>query len=116
MAGQTIIEKIFQAHSGADTPVKSGDTIWLDLDVRTARDFGGANVVKHFLREWPQAPVARPKQVFFTFDCQAPANTIAYAENQQVCRRFSSTIRSRRVQRVIFIHRNGLRGTVSFTT
>ncbi|RLF31485.1 MAG: homoaconitate hydratase family protein, partial [Thermoplasmata archaeon] len=40
----TIIEKIFAAHS--TDRVAAGETIWLDIDVRTARDFGGPNVVK----------------------------------------------------------------------
>ena len=42
MAGQTIIEKLFRAHTSGDTPVEPGRIIWLDLDVRTARDFAGA--------------------------------------------------------------------------
>jgi 3-isopropylmalate/(R)-2-methylmalate dehydratase large subunit len=33
--------------------------------------------------------VADPARTFFTFDCNVPANTIAYAENQQVCRDFA---------------------------
>ena len=45
MAGKTIIEKILSAHAGRD--VSAGDVVWIGIDVRTARDFGGASVVKN---------------------------------------------------------------------
>ncbi|MFC1477447.1 aconitase/3-isopropylmalate dehydratase large subunit family protein [candidate division KSB1 bacterium] len=86
--GQTIIEKIFSRHSGND--VKPGNVVWLDLDVRSARDFGGANVVKNFQREYPGEHVEDPAKTFFTFDCVAPAVTIPYANNQQICRDFAA--------------------------
>jgi 3-isopropylmalate/(R)-2-methylmalate dehydratase large subunit len=88
--GSTIIEKIMAAKSGFDAKsVKPGDTVWIDLDVRSARDFGGANVVGHLLREFPDQPLAEAKKTFFTFDCVAPANNIPYANNQQICREFA---------------------------
>lgn len=83
----TIIEKIFQQHS--PDPVKPGSIIWLELDVRSARDFGGANVVGNFNTYLGGGAVADPAKTFFTFDCVVPANTIAYAENQQICRVFA---------------------------
>lgn len=86
--GQTYIEKIFQLHSRDE--VKPGAIIWLDLDVRSARDFAGANVVQNFRREYPGESVADAGRTFFTFDCNAPANTIPYADNQQICRKFAS--------------------------
>ena len=86
--GQTLIEKILAAHS--KDPVEPGRIVWLDLDVRSARDFGGANVVKNLIREYGEdVPVADREKTFFTFDCNAPANTIPYANNQQVCRDFA---------------------------
>jgi 3-isopropylmalate/(R)-2-methylmalate dehydratase large subunit len=85
--GHTIIEKIIQAHSTED--VRAGRIVWMDLDVRSARDFGGANVVQHFRREYPGAKVADPEKTTFTFDCVAPANTIPYATNQHLCRLFA---------------------------
>jgi 3-isopropylmalate/(R)-2-methylmalate dehydratase large subunit len=86
MAGQTIIEKIFQAHSPGDIPVEPGNIIWLDLDVRTARDFAGANVVQNYRTHYGDAPVADKERTFFTFDLVVPANNIPYANNQQICR------------------------------
>ena len=85
--GRTVIEKIFAAHSQDE--VAPGEVIWLEIDVRSARDFAGANVVKRFREAFPGARVDDPDRTFFTFDCNAPANTIAYAQNQQVCRLFA---------------------------
>jgi len=86
MAGQTIIQKIFQAHSPGDAAVTPGSIIWLDLDVRTARDFAGANVVKNYRTHYGNAPVADKDKTFFTFDLVVPPNNIPYANNQQICR------------------------------
>jgi len=84
MPGQTIIEKIIHAHS--DEEVATGHIVWLDLDVRTARDFAGANVVQNFRTHYGTSLVADPQRTFFTFDCVVPANTIPYANNQHICR------------------------------
>ncbi|MBN1956306.1 MAG: 3-isopropylmalate dehydratase large subunit [Anaerolineae bacterium] len=86
MAGQTIIEKIFAAHTAADASVEPGSIIWLDLDVRTARDFAGANVVKNYQTHYGETPVADKTKTFFTFDLVVPPSNIPYANNQQVCR------------------------------
>ena len=84
----TVIEKIIAAH--ADRPsVSPGEIVWIELDVRSARDFGGANVVGHLRRHYADRPVADPARTAFTFDCVVPANTIPYAENQHVCRTFA---------------------------
>ncbi len=86
--GCTVIEKIISLHTDSDI-VKPGDIVWIGLDVRTARDFGGANVVKRFQKEYPKQKVDDPSKTFFTFDCNVPANTIGYADNQQICRIFA---------------------------
>jgi 3-isopropylmalate/(R)-2-methylmalate dehydratase large subunit len=82
--GKTIIEKIIQAH--ADEPVEAGKIVWMRLDARTARDFGGANVVKNYRQHYGEAPVDDANKTFFTFDLVTPANNIPYAINQQICR------------------------------
>ncbi len=86
--GSTIIEKIIQRHS--DDKVKAGEIVWMKLDVRSARDFAGANVVKNYEREYGDRPVDDPSKTFFTFDLVAPAKTIKYANNQQICRNFAA--------------------------
>jgi 3-isopropylmalate/(R)-2-methylmalate dehydratase large subunit len=87
--GKTIIEKIIQAHS--DELVKAGAIVWMRLDARTARDFGGANVVKNYRQHYGDAPVDDPGKTFFTFDLVTPANNIPYAINQQICRDWAKT-------------------------
>jgi 3-isopropylmalate/(R)-2-methylmalate dehydratase large subunit len=82
--GKTIIQKIIQAHS--DEPVEAGKIVWMGLDARTARDFGGANVVKNYRTHYGDAPVDDAARTFFTFDLVTPANNIPYAINQQICR------------------------------
>jgi len=84
MAGKTIIEKIIQAHSRES--VEPGKIVWMDLDVRTARDFAGANVVQNYRTHYGDAPVDDVSKTFFTFDCVVPAKNIPYANNQHICR------------------------------
>ncbi len=84
---KTIIEKIIQSHSPDE--VAPGRIVWMDLDVRSARDFGGANVVKNFEREYPGESPADARKTFFTFDLCAPACSLKYADNQQLCRDFA---------------------------
>lgn len=85
--GYTIIEKIIRGHT--DEEVRTGEIVWMDLDVRSARDFGGPNVVKNFYREFGDTPVSDRSKTFFTFDLCVPACTLQYADNQQVCRDFA---------------------------
>jgi len=87
MPAQTIIEKIIQAHS--DEEVAPGRIVWMGLDVRTARDFAGANVVQNYRTHYGDSPVADAAKTFFTFDCVVPANSIPYANNQQTCRQWA---------------------------
>ncbi len=83
--GQTIIEKIISEHS--DEEVSPGEIVDIRIDVRAARDFGGANVVKN-IRDHA-LPVADPSKTLFTFDCNPGGSDQKYATNQQVCRDFA---------------------------
>jgi 3-isopropylmalate/(R)-2-methylmalate dehydratase large subunit len=84
---KTIIEKIFQTHSKEE--IKPGHIVWISLDVVSARDFGGPNVVKNYRKFYREKKVFDTKKVFFTFDLTVPAKTIQYANNQQICREFA---------------------------
>jgi 3-isopropylmalate/(R)-2-methylmalate dehydratase large subunit len=86
MAGKTIIQKILEAHTSGEVPVDPGNIVWLGLDVRTARDFAGANVVQNYRTHYGDAPVADADKTFFTFDLVVPPSNIPYARNQQTCR------------------------------
>jgi 3-isopropylmalate/(R)-2-methylmalate dehydratase large subunit len=84
---QTMIEKVIANHS--EDEVRPGSIVWLGLDVRSARDFGGANVVKNLEKWYPGEGVDDVGKTFFTFDCVVPANNIPYANNQHICRMFA---------------------------
>lgn len=86
--GKTFIEKIFSNHSNSGK-VKPGNIVWIDLDVRSARDFGGPNVVKNFEKNYGDSPLDDINKTFFTFDTVAPAKNIPYANNQHLCRMFA---------------------------
>ena len=86
--GKTIIDKIIADHTSEK--VAPGNIVWMEIDVRSARDFGGANVVKNLRENYPnESQVADPTKTFFTFDCVVPANNLGYAENQQIARMFA---------------------------
>ncbi len=87
MSGKTIIEKIFANHS--EEEILPGKIVWIDLDIVTARDFGGPNVVKNFRENYKGESVFDPSKVFFTFDLTVPPKTIQYANNQTICRNFA---------------------------
>jgi 3-isopropylmalate dehydratase small subunit len=67
--------------------VEPGDIVDVEIDVRVARDFGGANVVKNI--ETAGLTIADPARTFFTFDCNPCGSDQKYAANQQLCRRFA---------------------------
>ena len=88
MIKKTIIEKIITDHTSEN--VNPGNIVWMNIDVRSARDFGGANVVKNLQENYPdESPVADPTKTYFTFDCVSPASNEGYAENQQIARMFA---------------------------
>ncbi len=79
----TIIEKIFAAHSGKKK-IAPGDIVDTTIDVRLARDFGGASVVQNLLGN--NLHVVDNSKTFFTFDCNPTGSDQQYAANQQKCR------------------------------
>lgn len=81
--GYTLAEKILSKHAG-NMDVKPGDIIDVEIDVRAARDFGGANVVKNLVENG--LTIQNPDKTFFTFDCNPTGSDQKYAINQQKCR------------------------------
>ncbi len=79
----TIIEKILADHSGKKE-VFPGDIVDITIDVRLARDFGGASVVQNLLNN--NLRIADRSKTFFTFDCNPTGSDQQYAANQQKCR------------------------------
>lgn len=83
--GRTIIQKIFENHSKQKAEV--GDIIDIEIDVRAARDFGGANVVKNL--EENNLSIDDRDKTFFTFDCNPGGCDQKYAANQHISRQFA---------------------------
>ena len=84
--GKTLVEKILAGHC-TQSEVKPGDIVDVSIDVRVARDFGGANVVKN-LQNF-NLPVNDSSKTFFTFDCNPGGSDQKYAVNQHFCRLFA---------------------------
>lgn len=84
--GMNLIEKIIANHSGGK-PVRPNEIVDIEIDVRAARDFGGANVVKNL--EDNGLKVNDASKTFFTFDCNPTGSDQKYAANQQKCREFA---------------------------
>ncbi len=82
----TLIEKILANHSDKEV-VKPGKIIDIKIDVRVARDFGGANVVKNLINNGLELDDIT--KTFFTFDCNPTGSDQKYAANQQYCRMFA---------------------------
>lgn len=82
----TIIEKILASHSGKDKVVP-GEIVDVTIDVRLARDFGGAGVVRNL--QINNLGIADPGKTFFTFDCNPTGSDQQYAANQQKCRLYA---------------------------
>lgn len=82
----TLIEKILANHSSKEV-VKPGDIVDVYMDVRAARDFGGANVVKNMVNNG--LSLDDPTRTFFTFDCNPTGSDQKYAVNQQICRDYA---------------------------
>jgi len=81
-----LIEKILAAHSD-QALVRPGDIIDVRIDARAARDFGGANVVKHLIENG--LTIENPACTCFTFDCNPGGSDQKYAANQHFCRQFA---------------------------
>ncbi|MDR0617090.1 MAG: 3-isopropylmalate dehydratase large subunit [Synergistaceae bacterium] len=86
--GKTMIMKIMGRASGKE--VKIGDRVWCDIDLSTARDFGGANCTLQFdeITE-KKGRVWDPEKIAFTFDLQAPSHSEKVSANQKIIREFA---------------------------
>ncbi|HIE16126.1 MAG TPA: homoaconitate hydratase, partial [Bacteroidales bacterium] len=83
---QTLIEKIIANHSNKKD-VKAGDIVDVIIDVRAARDFGGANVIKNLQDN--NLSIDDPDKTFFTFDTNPTGSDQKYAANQHFIRDFA---------------------------
>ena len=84
--GMTLLEKILSVHSNGET-LHPGDIVDIQIDCRTARDFGGANVIKALTDK--NLKIDDPSKTIFTFDCNPTGSDQKYAANQHACRQFA---------------------------
>jgi 3-isopropylmalate/(R)-2-methylmalate dehydratase large subunit len=82
----TLIEKILASHSKFSS-VRPGEIVDIDIDMRVARDFGGANVVKNLKDHG--LTIENPSKSLFTFDCNPTGSDQKYAVNQHICRLYA---------------------------
>ncbi len=82
----TMIEKLLARHSKF-SKVTAGEIIDVDIDIRAARDFGGASVVKNITDH--KLGINDPSKTYFTFDCNPTGSDQKYAANQHLCRMFA---------------------------
>ncbi|MDX9811843.1 MAG: hypothetical protein RBU28_05615, partial [Bacteroidales bacterium] len=74
-----IIENIISLHS--DGKVKRpGETADIGIDIRAARDFGGAGVIRNL--NVNSLGIHNCDSTFFTFDCNPSGSDQKYAANQ----------------------------------
>lgn len=86
--GKTIIMKIMERATGH--PVQVGDRVWCNVDLASARDFGGINAVLEYEEEMgKEAKVWDPDKIAFTFDLQAPSHSEKVSNNQKIIREFT---------------------------
>jgi homoaconitase/3-isopropylmalate dehydratase large subunit/3-isopropylmalate dehydratase small subunit len=69
------------------TRVNPGEIVDVNIDVRLARDFGGAGVVRNLQEN--NLSIEDSNRTFFTFDCNPTGSDQQYAANQQKCRIFA---------------------------
>jgi 3-isopropylmalate/(R)-2-methylmalate dehydratase large subunit len=81
-----LLEKILSLHSGKAV-VCPGEIVDIFIDIRVARDFGGANVVKNLKDH--RLSIDDPDKTLFTFDCNPTGSDQNYAVNQHLCRLFA---------------------------
>jgi len=86
--GKTMIEKSIRRAAGREVAI--GERVWCNMDLSTARDFGGANCVLQFEEVTDnKGKVWDPDKVAFTFDLQAPSHSEKVSRNQKIIREFA---------------------------
>ncbi len=81
-----MIEKILSRHSDGKIK-KPGETVDILIDVRAARDFGGAGVIRNL--DENSLGIHDSEKTYFTFDCNPSGSDQKYAANQHLCRLFA---------------------------
>ncbi|MHA2403161.1 MAG: 3-isopropylmalate dehydratase large subunit [Candidatus Kariarchaeaceae archaeon] len=86
----TLIEKIIKSRSDAsDQEIHPGNIVWVNLDLVTARDYAGPQVIDLFETHYPDAQAFDNTKVIFTPDCYPYGNDPEHAIDQEKLRVFA---------------------------
>ena len=90
MAGFTLIEKIIKDHTDAsDEDIHPGNIVWINLDMVTARDYAGPQVIDLFQKYYPGSKTFDNNKIIFTPDCYPYGNDPKHAKDQEKIRVFA---------------------------
>ena len=90
MTGFTLVEKIIKSHSDvSDEEIYPGNIVWIDLDLVTARDYAGPQVIDLFQKNYPGSKTFDNKKIIFTPDCYPYGNDPKHAIDQEKIRVFA---------------------------
>ncbi len=90
MAGYTLIEKIIKKHSEAsDDEIFPDNIVWVNLDLVTARDYAGPQVIDLFEQNYSNSKPFDNDRVIFTPDCYPYGNDPKHALDQEKLRVFT---------------------------
>ena len=90
MKGFTFIEKIVKSHANvADNEIYPGNIVWVNLDLVTARDYAGPQVIDLFQENYLDAQTFNNEKIIFTPDCYPYGNDPKHAKDQEKIRVFA---------------------------
>ncbi|MCG3215515.1 MAG: homoaconitate hydratase family protein [Candidatus Heimdallarchaeota archaeon] len=90
MTGFTLIEKIIKKHTDVlINDIYPGNIVWVDLDLVTARDYAGPQVVDLFQKNYPNSNTFDNEKIIFTPDCYPYGNDPKHAIDQEKIRVFA---------------------------
>lgn len=90
MSGLTLVEKIIKNHSDVSVEeIYTGNIVWVSVDLTTARDYAGPQVIRLFEENYPDSNVFDPQKVVLTPDCYPYGNDPKHAIDQEILRVFS---------------------------
>lgn len=90
MVGFTLVEKIIRKHTeSSDKEIYPGNIVWVNLDLVTARDYAGPQVIDLFEKHYPGSETFDNKKIIFTPDCYPYGNDPKHAIDQEKLRVFA---------------------------
>ena len=90
LSGLTLIQKIIKNHADiSEDDLFPGNIVWVSLDLVTARDYAGPQVISLFEQCYPKSTVFNNEKIVLTPDCYPYGNDPKHAQDQEILRVFS---------------------------